>query len=759
MPAVQLEPLVRRIRHAVGRNTTSALTDGEILARFTLQGDEDAFAVLVRRHGPLVLGVCRRMLRDWHAADDAFQAVFLLLARKADSLARPDLLANWLYGVACRTAARARAEAARRRARESKAPVARATAPEDDLTWRDLRPVLDEEVSRLPERYRVPVVLCYLQGQTNAEAARRLGCSRGTVATLLARARQRLRRQLTRRGVTLAGGLAASWLVQQVHAANVPALLESSTVNAAIRFAAEEVQAAGLISAQAASLAKGVAQAMLLHKVKVAVAILLAGVALASFGVGLGAGRVGPEAVAQAEEVPSSKRPEPESAPPAAPAVPLAALPVAPALYRTKNFECAAPTLEIARQIARAAERHRKALALLWLGKEMPPWPKPCTVRVRISNSGAGGATAFAFDGGKVMSQNMHLEGTLEQIKADLLPHEISHTVLAHWSGGPVPRWADEGASLLAESAASRARHAGLLLRMVDEGRLLPLRLLLPLREFPKDVMVLYVQGHSLTDYLVQRTSRAKFLAFVAQGERDGWDKAVKAHFGHDKVEELQRAWLASVDKNLRKAAPGQTTKIKELPTGGVAGWSLPRTARREPKGKLPASPPPEQVLVALESDGRLTVWGKTMSYRPVTVYEPVRDQPQGRRASTYYVPIHVLVERSYKVSDVKVHDTTGKAIDSAELPRLLKGEVPALVAADGNPIDPLHLRLVKEGTLIFLLPRPAVEPTQPPPPAVVPEAPVVVPIAPPGRPEERGPSERPGPTRFPDRPDDPNRN
>jgi RNA polymerase sigma factor (sigma-70 family) len=724
MPGVQLQPLVRRIRRAAGDDTTAALTDAELLARFALQGDEDAFAVLVRRHGPLVLGVCRRVLRDAHDADDAFQAVFLLLARKAGSLSRPDLLASWLHGVACRTAARARADAARRRARERQAPVA-AAAPEDDLAWRDLWPVLDEEVSRLPERYRVPVVLCYLEGQTNAEAARRLGCSRGTVATLLARARERLRRQLTRRGVALSGTLAATGLARQAQAAAVPTLLEISTVKAATCLAAGHVLAAGPISGHAASLAKGVAQAMLLDKLKAAAAILLVAVALGSFGVGLAARRAGAEPPARAEEARASGQPTSREAPPAVP--PLDPAPPAEAAsHRTKNFEVTAPTREIARQVARAAERHRKALARLWLGKEMPPWPRPCTVRVRISTAGMAGATSFTFDGGKVVSQDMHLEGTLDQILADELPHEVAHSVLAHWSGAPLPRWADEGAALLGESATSRARHARRLVRVIEDGRLLPLRQLLPMREYPREVMLLYLQGHSLTDYLVRRESRAKFLAFVAQGERDGWDKAVKAQYGHNKVEDLERAWLASIHKSLRGEQPGTGTKRKG-PVAGPSGWSLPRMAAREPRGKLPAGPPPEQALVALEGDDRLTVWRHVTTYRAVTVTE------NGRPVRTTYEPVSGLIERTYKLSEVKVLDTRGRAVESASLPRLLKGEVPALLA--GFPVDPLHLRLVKEGTLIFVLPGPPLDPPAPAT-AVVPEAPAVPPTAPMSRPE-----------------------
>src|SRR5262249_7041909 len=150
------------------------LTDAQLLARFVADGNEASFSAIVRRHGPLVLAVCRRVLGESHDAEDAFQATFLLLARKAASLACPDRVAGWLFGVAFRVATRARAAACRRRTHEGRTPGPRAAHPDESADWRDLRVVLDEEVNRLPVRQREAVVLCYLGGRTNAEAARLL---------------------------------------------------------------------------------------------------------------------------------------------------------------------------------------------------------------------------------------------------------------------------------------------------------------------------------------------------------------------------------------------------------------------------------------------------------------------------------------------------------------------------------------------------------------------------------------------------------
>jgi RNA polymerase sigma factor (sigma-70 family) len=185
-----------------------APTDGELLARFAGGGDRAAFAEIVRRHGPLVLGVCRRVLGHRPDADDAFQATFLILARKAERIDRPERLGNWLYGVATRVAFKARSTAARWRARESRVePMAPAPDPLLGLAMRELQLALDEELNRLPERHRVPLVLCYLEGKTHEEAADELGCPTGSMSWRLGRAREALRRRLVRRGLTLSVGL------------------------------------------------------------------------------------------------------------------------------------------------------------------------------------------------------------------------------------------------------------------------------------------------------------------------------------------------------------------------------------------------------------------------------------------------------------------------------------------------------------------------------------------------------------------------
>jgi RNA polymerase sigma factor (sigma-70 family) len=291
MASGQLTPVLRFLR-ALAPAHGGDTPDAELLDRFATRRDADAFTALLRRHGPMVLGVCRRLLPDAHDAEDAFQATFLVLVRRAHSLGTPELLGNWLYGVAYRIALKAKADAARRRTRERRLTEGAAAESAPDLAWADLRPVLDEEVSRLPARYRAPFVLCYLDGKTNEEAARLLGCPKGTVLSRLAWARRRLRARLTRRGVTLSATLFAAAFAPGETQAAVPQALMSSTVRAALLGAAGRAAAVGVISAEVTALTEGVLKAMLLGKLKLVVLFLLAA-GIVSAGTGLLAHRSG----------------------------------------------------------------------------------------------------------------------------------------------------------------------------------------------------------------------------------------------------------------------------------------------------------------------------------------------------------------------------------------------------------------------------------------------------------------------------------
>jgi hypothetical protein len=218
------------------------------------------------------------------------------------------------------------------------------------------------------------------------------------------------------------------------------------------------------------------------------------------------------------------------------------------AAYRTQNFLVEAATPAIARDIGEAAERYRREKALQWLGQEMPPWPQPCPLRVTVSMNGSGGATSFGFEGGQILHQDMRIEGTLDRLLASVLPHEVTHTVLAHYFRCPVPRWADEGGSVLSEDELERRQHDQLVRQILNTpGRMIPLRRLFLLRQYPRDVMVLYAEGFSVSEFLVNRGNRQAFLAFVAHGMRGDWDAAVRSHYGFRNVEELEQAWFQSL--------------------------------------------------------------------------------------------------------------------------------------------------------------------------------------------------------------------
>ncbi|MCI0456964.1 MAG: sigma-70 family RNA polymerase sigma factor [Gemmataceae bacterium] len=261
------------VRHLHTLAGPGEATDSELLERFTAQRQESAFAALVRRHGPMVLGVCRRILGNAHDAEDAFQATFLVLVRKASTIRTGAALGGWLHEVATRLALRARASAANRRLHEQQVPH---MAEHDFLAgvvWRDLQPVLDEEVQRLPAGCREAFVLCCLEGKTYEQAAQELGCRPGTLSRRLARARELLRSRLARRGLVLPAGLLATALTEQAAPAAVPAPLISSTVKAALASAAG---AAGVIPARIAALAEGGLQTMKATTTKSITALALA---------------------------------------------------------------------------------------------------------------------------------------------------------------------------------------------------------------------------------------------------------------------------------------------------------------------------------------------------------------------------------------------------------------------------------------------------------------------------------------------------
>lgn len=261
----QLNTILHHLHHLTGGNST--LTDGQLLGRFVSSRDAAAFELLIRRHGPLVWGICRRILGNAHDAEDAFQAVFLILVRRASSLNLTRTLAAWLHGVACRVAVRARDASFRRQQRERKS-VRTEAVHENTAETHDLRSVLDEELDRLPDNFRTPLVLCYLEGLTQEEAARQLGWPLGTLKCRVKRGRELLRTRLARRGLAPHASLPVvpPPLV-------VPSPVVLVTLQAAVQFTAGSL-VAGPSSTQAIALAEGVLKAMTMSKLKLAAALL-----------------------------------------------------------------------------------------------------------------------------------------------------------------------------------------------------------------------------------------------------------------------------------------------------------------------------------------------------------------------------------------------------------------------------------------------------------------------------------------------------
>jgi RNA polymerase sigma factor (sigma-70 family) len=270
MPEGSLPALVQYLRKVVAPRG-SGLTDSQLLERFIATRDESAFELLVWRHGAMVMQTCRRLLDHHQDAEDAFQATFLALARKAGSVCRREAVGGWLYRVAYRTALRARATERRRPLPLEVDWPAPAAA---DAEWQSLRAVLDAEVNRLPAKYRTAFVLCCLEGQTNEQAARQLGCPKGTILSRLSRARMLLRSRLMRRGVTLSAGGLLLLLAREASAA-APRHLVPATVHTAKLFAIGTAAACAL-SPRIVALTEGVLQAMWMTKVaKIALAAML----------------------------------------------------------------------------------------------------------------------------------------------------------------------------------------------------------------------------------------------------------------------------------------------------------------------------------------------------------------------------------------------------------------------------------------------------------------------------------------------------
>ncbi len=372
MTPTPLDAAVRHVRGLLQADRDADLPDRVLLERFATGRDEAAFAALVRRHGPLVLGVCRRVLGQEQDAEDAFQATFVILARKAGSVRKRDALASWLYGVAHRVARKARG----RRDREKSQPAPGMTCPPVDpvaeVSWREVCAALEEELARLPEKYRAPLVLCYLEGQTRDDAARRLGWSPGRVKVRLERGRRLLRGRLARRCITLSLALLAAALAPQTWAAVVPAALALAAVRLALQVAGGQHAVAPAVTLAAAVLRD-------LARVRLATAlaaVLAAGLVAAGVGV-----LAQPKTVDGAGGAP----------PPAAPGQP----PRQPDSEDALRREATATEALVAGTVEDTAG-HPIAGAHVWLREWTPVVSSPSKFRLRSADADLRGQFHFA---------------------------------------------------------------------------------------------------------------------------------------------------------------------------------------------------------------------------------------------------------------------------------------------------------------------------------------------------------------------------
>ena len=274
------------------------------------------------------------------------------------------------------------------------------------------------------------------------------------------------------------------------------------------------------------------------------------------------------------------------------------------ATFRTPNFIVNAHSPEFAKRVGTAAEQFRKELAVLWTGKEMKTWSAPCPINVKVGQIGAGGATTFSFHNGEVFGWKMNIQGSEERILDSVLPHEITHTILACRFRRPLPRWADEGVCTLVEHESERRRQTLLLGDVMRSGRRIPLKSLFSMTEYPSDmreILKLYAQGYSLVDYLVQQGGRETFMRFLHDALRHGsWDQALGTHYGVNTIAKLEQKWgkwvlAGSPTLNLPK---GDSLALNEQPQQNTV------VRGQSPDESDPAAPHPVGGQQVAQNDG-----------------------------------------------------------------------------------------------------------------------------------------------------------
>jgi hypothetical protein len=270
------------------------------------------------------------------------------------------------------------------------------------------------------------------------------------------------------------------------------------------------------------------------------------------------------------------------------------------ARYETPNFVMQTADPRLAEQFGKAAEQYRHDLAVAWLGKSLPDWSQPCVVTAQVGNVGAGGATTFVFDRGEVFGWRMTIQGSAQRILDSVLPHEITHMILACHFRRPLPRWADEGAATSVEHPSERAKHYKMLVEFLRSNRGIAFKRMFAMEEYPRDMMPLYAQGYTLAEFLIQRGGRARFLEFLSAGlENDQWSEAIHAHYGYQDLGTLQKTWLAWVGQGFPPLQPsGGAFQLADAKPGPPSNSTYPARASHE-------AIPVAQARAADPGDGR----------------------------------------------------------------------------------------------------------------------------------------------------------
>lgn len=295
-------------------------------------------------------------------------------------------------------------------------------------------------------------------------------------------------------------------------------------------------------------------------------------------------------------------------------------------VYRTKNFVVQAASLALAKEFAEAAEAWRRELAIEWLGKPLPDWTEACKVQAETGpRMGAGGWTTFMFNQGEVYGWDMHVQGSRQRVLDSVLPHEITHTIFASYFRQPLPRWADEGACTTVEHRSEIGKQEALLINFLKTGQGIPFGQMFAMREYPENVLPLYAQGLSLTQFLIERRGKQEFLAFLSDGMRDGnWPRAVSTRYGHNSLYELQDQWLTWVKSGRPRLAlePDVAARI-------AANQSTPSVQQASATAPASIDPGPADIASSVPPAAR----GPRSASRP-SVYEVT---PEARAAEETY--------------------------------------------------------------------------------------------------------------------------